>query len=196
MKSVLRSSLIAGALVCAIVAVQSPSAWADTFQLDQTVDATTTLAKLHQTVVIPQGTFHGTINESNGAVKGTLRLPPASTTVRIAGIGVATATFSLAPTGPVRGRFHFSTYEIVATSTFNIIVSSVKPLGLPVNLVPKGCGTSSPISLQFHGTISPINGGTVSGTYTIPSLRSCGALTLALTAALAGPNNAFSANLS
>ena len=45
------------------------------------------------------------------------------------------------------------------------------------------------------GRISLTSGGKVSGSYTIPPLSRCGALTVALNQLIAGPGNVFSATL-
>lgn len=165
--------------------------------IDETVNAQTTLATLQQTVTIPPGTFVGTTSELSGKVKGTLKLPAASTTVSLAGIGLVTATFELAPTKKVTGKLlpPSPLFRLKATSTFNIDVVSVEPLGLPVNLAGSHCSTSKPVTLKFSGRIGLTTGGKVSGTYTIPPLSKCGAITLALNEVLAGPGNTFAATL-
>src|ERR1019366_7386431 len=57
--------------------------------VNYTVNASTTLAKLHQTVTVPPGTFKGSIDLTTATLTGNLVLPPASTTVSGAGIGLA-----------------------------------------------------------------------------------------------------------
>jgi hypothetical protein len=149
-------------------------------------------------VVIPPGKFHGAITSGSNNVRrltGNLKLPPATTTLKIAGIGLATVTVSLVQTKRVVGTLSPSTFLLVATSTFNIRVNSVKPVGLPVNLVGNSCETSTPVHLKFSGTISPFSGGSVSGTYTIPPLANCGAVTAVLNAAVAGGGNTFTATM-
>lgn len=165
------------------------------FPIRTTVDATTTIAKLNQTVKVPQGTFSGWFNTNNGRLKGTLKLPPASTTVSLAGLGLAQATFSLAPTKGVAGKVNLRTFVVVATSTFNILVTSVDPVGTSLNLVGPHCRTSTPISLTFSGQISPLGSSTVSGSYTIPSFEDCHLAAPVLSAAISGPGNTFTATM-
>ena len=138
--------VLAGATV-ALATVPASSAGAVTLPVDYTVDASTTLATLHQTVTVPPGTFTGTIDLSDGDLSGDLALPPATTTVGLAGIGLATATFRLAPTKPITGRVDLSTLVVTATASFDVRVTSVDPLGLPTNLVGNSCGTSKPVSV-------------------------------------------------
>jgi hypothetical protein len=166
-----------------------------TIGVDRIVNAQTTIAKLNQTVVIPAGTFKGGVSAATGKLRGNLKLPPASTTVSLAGIGLADATFSIVPTKSVTGVFNFNNYRLTATSLFNIHVDSVTPAGTDINLVGARCGTSAPVSLAFSGKVSPFSTGNVSGSYTIPKLQHCEAITAVLNAMLAGPGNTFTASM-
>ena len=123
-------------------------------------------------------------------------MPPASTTVRLAGIGLATATFVLAPTRAVHGKVNFSKFTISATSTFNIVIRSLDPKGTSLNLVGNHCQTSTPVSLTFSGPFQVIGQSTYTGTYTIPPLANCELLTTVLNTMVPGPGNAFSATFS
>jgi hypothetical protein len=189
------SAWVLSSLLFAAVTCSTAGAADNTFPIKATVNAKTTIKKLNQTVVIPQGTFVGSIDTTKGRISGKLKLPAASSTVMLAGIGLAKATFSMVPTKQVSGTIDFSTLDVHATSTFNILVTSVKPLGTSLNVVGSSCKTSTPVSLKFSGVISPISGGTFSGTYTIPSLANCGLSTIALNELLAGPGNTFTAQM-
>ncbi len=167
---------------------------ADLYPIDYVVKATTTLAKLNETVTVPPGTFKGSLNLDNFVLRGVLSLPPASTTVSLGGIGLATATFRLAETKPVTGKVNLSALKVTATSTFNVLVTSVKPLGLPVNLVGNDCGTATPVSVTFSGKFSFSGASKFSGTYTIPPLQNCGLATTVLNEVIPGPGNVFSAS--
>jgi hypothetical protein len=193
------ASLVLVLMGVSSAAVAVPSAGAsEVIYFTAAVKAQTTLATLNQTVVVPPGTFKGTIRSGSsnvGHVKGNLKLPPATTTMSLAGIGLATVTVQMVATKPTVGTLNPTNFAITATSTFNIDVTSVKPLSLPVNVVGKRCATSTPVRLTFSGTISPLSGGTASGTYTIPSFAHCGAATVALDTVVSGPGNTFSAKL-
>ncbi len=184
---------LVGGVACSVPAGAAAKAPHAKVSVHDSVKASTTLAKLQQTVVIPPGTFVGTVAPANGAMRGALTLPSATTTLKIAGIGLATVTVSLTQTKATTGTFNFTTFLVRATSTFNIHVDSVKPLGLPVNLVGSHCTTTTPVALRFSGVVSPFGGGTVSGKYTIPPLTRCRASTSALNVALAGGGNTFTA---
>jgi hypothetical protein len=174
----------------------SASAADTVIPVSYTVNASTTLAKLHQTVTVPPGTFKGSIDLSTAALTGNLTLPPASTTISVAGIGLAKATFELSPVKPVVGTVNFSTLAVTATAQFNVLVTSVQPLSLPLNLVGNKCGTSQPVSVTFSGTFSLTAKSSFAGTYTIPPLTHCGLATPALNLVIPGPGNAFNASFS
>jgi hypothetical protein len=183
--------------VCVLMAGAPEAGAADTvIPISYTVNASTTLAKLHQTVVVPPGSFKGSIDLTTSTLTGNLALPPASTTVSVAGIGLATATFELSAVKPVVGKVDLSTLSVTATAQFNVLVTSVEPLFLPVNLVGARCGTTQPVSVTFSGTFSLTAKSTFSGTYTIPPLSRCGLATPALNLVIPGPGNVFNASFS
>ena len=157
------------------------------------VHASTTLAKLKQSVVIPTGRLSGTLNPLTGALKANLALPPASSTIALAGIGLVTATFSVVPTKPVVGTIDFTTSTITTTSVFNIHVDSVEPQGTSVNLVGTTCQTSVPITMTLTGAFAPFGPSTFSSAYTIPPFAHCRLGTEALNLAVAGSGNSFTA---
>lgn len=164
------------------------------YPIDYKVNAQTTLAKLNETVKVPPGKFVGSLNLDNFVLRGTLTLPPASTTVSLAGIGLATATFKLAETKPVTGKVNLNALTVTSTASFNVLVTSVTPLGLPVNLVGNSCGTSKPVSVTFSGKFSFSGSSTFSGDYTIPPLQHCELATTALNLVIPGPGNVFKAS--
>jgi hypothetical protein len=154
------------------------------------VDATTTLKKLNQTVKVPRGTFVGSVNIATSKLTGVITLPPAKAPVKLAGIGLATATFKMTEVKPVTGSIDPS-FVVTATGVFNIQIVSVTPVGLAsVNLVGNQCTTSTPVSVTMSG---PFTAGKFSGIYTIPPLQNCGAATKALNLVVPGPGNTFSA---
>jgi hypothetical protein len=170
-----------------------PAGASSRLALDWTVSATTHLSKLNMNVTPPPGTFKGKVNLKNGRITGHLSLPPAHTTIAVAGLGLVTATFEVKTTRPVTGTLDLSTLQVSTTSTFRVLVPSVTPAGLPVNLAPAGCATATPVTLSLGGKASLTGPSRFSGSYTIPAFAHCGALTVPFDALVSGPNNAFSA---
>lgn len=197
-----RALLLAPALFMAAALLAVPSgpvaaaAPAPTLPLHWTVNATTHVKKLDVNVTPPPGSFTGSVNLSTGKVVGHLSLPPAHTTIRLAGVGLVTATFVVQPVKPVRGRVDFTTLRVTTHSVFRVLVPSVTPLGLPINLVPSTCGTARPVHLSLGGPINLTGANTFRGAYRIPLFSRCGSLTLPFDLALSGPGNTFSATFS
>ena len=115
------------AATLALASASSASAANPTFPFDWKVDASTHLKKLNQTVTVPTGSFVGSVDLVTGALTGHITLPPATSTVKLAGIGLARATFQIAEVRPVTGHIDFATLRATATSVFNIKVVRVSP---------------------------------------------------------------------
>ena len=160
------------------------------------VHVTTTIAKENQTVIVPRGTLTGKLNARTGALTATLALPPASSPVQLAGIGLATATFQTVPTKAVKGRVDFKKGTISTSSTFNIHIISVTPVGTSLNLVGNNCITTQAIKLALTGKFVLVGPSTFSTTYTIPPFQNCGLITVAVNQLVPGPGNAFNATFS
>jgi hypothetical protein len=188
--------LLAAPAVAAGLVLTAPTAGAanPTVPFDWSIKASTHLAKLNQTVSVPKGTFKGQVDLVTQKLTGSISLPPASTTVKIAGVGLATATFKIAEVKPVTGTVSFSTLQAKATSVFDIRVTKVAPAVAPsLNLVGTSCKTSTPVTVTMSGTASLTAASTFKGTYTIPPLAGCGLLTTVLNQLVPGPGNTFTA---
>jgi hypothetical protein len=162
------------------------------------VDASTHLKKLNQTVVVPRGLMLARIDLVTGDLAALMALPEAKSTIKLAGLPLATATFKMEQAGLITGHVDLATFKVTTTARFNIRVVSLKAVGglLPVNLVGNSCTTSQPVSVTMSGTASLTGPSTFSGTYTIPSFKSCGLATTALTLGVSGPGNTFTATAS
>jgi|SRR5262245_36166529 hypothetical protein len=169
-----------------------PSASADpVLSLDWNVNASTHLKKLNMDVQVPQGKFYGVIDLGTGDLAGFLLLPPAEVKMQALGLlPLVDATFQIAPAF-VSGHVDLSTLQVTTTSSFDINITKVTAAGLPANLVGDHCTTSKPVVVDIGGKADLTNGSTFTGTYTIPPLKSCGALTPALSAVMSGPGNTF-----
>jgi hypothetical protein len=188
----LAAPLLALSLLGATAAPTSAATPQGGVRFNYWIDATTTLAKLNQTVTVPRGTFSGTIDLATSKLTGHITLPPATATVSGAGLPLATATFQIAEVKPVTGFFDFASLMATATSVFNIQLVSLSPAALPfLNLVGDKCVTSKPVHVTMSGSIVPPL--VFSGKYAIPPLQNCGALTAALNLVVPGRGNTFTA---
>ncbi len=190
------AALLVVPAVLAGLALTAPAAGAanPTFPFDWNIKASTHLQKLDQTVSVPKGSFKGQVDLVTGKLTGSISLPPASTTMQVAGVGLATATFKIAQVKPVTGTVNFSTFQAKATSVFDIKVTKVAPALTPsVNLVGNACKTTTPVKVTMSGKASLTASSTFKGTYTIPPLANCGLLTPVLNQLVPGPGNTFTA---
>jgi hypothetical protein len=181
-------------LLASLVAMPAAGAVDPTITVTETLNASTHLKTLNQTVQIPPGTFTATIDLVTGDLTGDIVLPPGTFVLKELGIPLATATMAVQPTKPVTGHVDLSTFAVTATSTFNIKVTRAAPALTPsLNLVGNNCTTSTPVSVTMTGTANLAGASTFSGTYTIPPFENCQLLTPALRLLVSGPGNTFNA---
>jgi hypothetical protein len=166
---------------------------------DYTVNATTHVKKLNQTITVPGGRFVGGIDllwDANhiAALQGNITLPPAKFTFSVAGIvPLVTATAKITQTQPVTGGLDLNNFTITATATFNIRIVSAYATGTTNNLVGNSCVTATPVSVTMSGPASLFGASTFTGEYTLPNFKTCGLATTALNLVLPGPGNTFTA---
>jgi hypothetical protein len=158
------------------------------------IRATTHVKKLNQTISPPPGTFKGQIDLDQERLTGSINLPPATFTMKLANtVPLLTATARIVQAKPVTGTINLSTLRVKATSTFNLRIVSAYATGVPVNLVGNSCTTATPISVTMSGVASLTAASKFSGTFTIPPFKTCGVATTALNQLIPGPGNTFSA---
>lgn len=161
--------------------------------VDYNLTATTHIKKLNQDVTIKNGDMLATVDLNTGNLTGHLTLPPATTTITEAGVGVLTATFQMKEAKPISGHINFATLHVTATSVFNILVKSAYLGPIPINLVGNNCTTASPVSVTMSGKASFTGPSTFTGTYTIPQFKNCSLSTTVLNQLIPGPGNTFKA---
>lgn len=191
-----RASAVTFAL--AIVAVclgpATPAGADPILPITWTVNASTTLKALNQTVVVPPGTFAGQVDLGTGSLRGDLNLPPASTTMKLLSLPLANAVFSMEQARPITGSIDLAAGTVTTTASFTARLRSLKPTLLPVNLVGNNCRTVSPITVTMGGPFSLTGASTFTGTYTMPKFRDCGLLvTPIINLIIPGPGNTLTA---
>ncbi|HEY8526027.1 MAG TPA: hypothetical protein VIL48_13745 [Acidimicrobiales bacterium] len=188
------ATLIAAALAT-LVARGEPASAEPTVPIEQRIDAVAHVARLGQDIEVRGGSFRGTVDLGTGAVVGDLSLPPASTFVNLVGlVPAARATFVMEPIGPAAGHVDLAGGTFSVTSTFDIHVPEIDPLGLGLaNLSTPTCKTSTPITVTMSGPFNLDGASTFTGTFTIPPFQGCGLATTALNLLAPGPGNTFTA---
>jgi hypothetical protein len=162
--------------------------------LDWTLDAQTHLNSLDLDVDVTGGRFVGQVDLGTGDITGDITLPRAETQLQLIGLPLAKVAFEVAPVGPATGHVDLSTLTATLTSTFDIKVPYVRPLGIPfLNLVGNRCQTATSITLTLSGPVDLVGGSTFSGTFAVPKFKNCGIATAALNLVVPGDGNTFTA---
>jgi hypothetical protein len=184
--------------LAASLALAPPASAEPLVPIDQSIDAVATIASLDQDIEITGGSFTGTVDLGTGGVSGDIVLPPAKTFIRLAGlVPAARATFEMTPAAPVTGTIDLAGGTASITSSFNIRVPRIDPLGLGlVNLSTPRCTTVTPITVTMSGPFSLTGASTFTGEFTIPRFKDCGLATTALNLLAPGDGNTFTATAS
>ncbi|WP_353953400.1 hypothetical protein V6K52_08280 [Knoellia sp. S7-12] len=185
-----------GAAAALVVGV-APSANAEVWVLNYHADVTSTIKKLNQTVKFPRGSASTSLDLATRKITGgTVTLPAATATMSIAGLPLVKVTQKVEQVGTVTGVLDDAN-RITVTQRFNIRITRVEALGIPVNLVPSTCITSTPVTAVLKGQLGGFyDPYTLNGTYTIPKFKQCGLNTLLLNLAIPGPGNTLKATFS
>jgi hypothetical protein len=193
-RAVAAISLAIAGIVGSVATTSSPAGAEPILPIDWNVDATVHIASLGIDNTVTGGSITGNVDLGTGVLTVDLVLPPSEATLDLLGIGVADVGFAVEPTGPATGTVDLATLTASVTSSFNIRIPYVRPLGLPFNLVGNRCQTREPITLTMSGAIDLVNGSTFSGEFSIPRFRNCGLLTTPILNLLVpGDGNTFSA---
>ena len=141
------------------------------------------------------GTLSTTADLTTSTLTGTLTLPPATGSFKELGLIPVTATTEMIQDGTATGTVNFTTNAVTTTATDTIKLTSLKVAGVPI-LVGPSCETSpATIAVSSEAGFNVLNGGTLSGTYTIPPFAHCGLATLLINLTLPGPGNTISLTL-
>jgi hypothetical protein len=110
---------------------------------------------------------------------GHLALPTQHTTFKLIGFVPVEADVTFIEAAPVQGHLNFSGDDasVAATASYYVKLSNVKLAGLP-GLVGSNCKTSSPVSIPTNtpagGRFDLIDGGPLTGTFTLGNFSNCG----------------------
>ncbi len=182
--------------VGAILATAAPASAQTKVTVKYPVTGSTLLKKVDATAALGPGTLTSTVNLSTGAVTATLSLPPASVSFEELDLIPVTATTAFLSDGPTTGTVNLDTGAVTTTSHIILQVTSLSVAGLPIP-VPNGCESASPATVTVNSLpgFSIVNGGSLSGTYTVPPFAHCGLLTPVLNLTIPGPGNTITLKL-
>lgn len=184
-------------LVAAFTIAAAPAASADTvIKVRYPVHGSTFLKAANATVKLGPGTLRSKVDLNTGTVTASLNLPPATGSFKELGLIPVTATVAFIQNGPTTGKVNLNTGAVMTKSSITLQITSLSVAGLPVPVGP-ACESATPaaVSLASRPGFSIVNGGTVSGTYTVPPFAHCGLITPVLNLTITGPGNAISLSL-
>jgi hypothetical protein len=186
-------------LVAALAIAATPAAASasdTTLTVRYPINGSTFIKATNASLTLGPGTLRSTVDLNTGALTAKLNLPPATGSFKELGIVPVTATVALLQNGPTTGNINLNTGAVSTTSHVTLQITSLNVAGLPVPVGPS-CESATPatISLASQPGFSITNGGTVSGTYTIPPFAHCGLITPVLNLTIAGPDNTISLTL-
>lgn len=191
------ATAIAGLLALAtIAATPAAASAATTLKVRYPVKGSTVIKAANATVTLGPGTLRSRVNLSNGNVTASLNLPPATGSFKELGLVPVTATVAFIQNGPTTGKVDLNTGAVTTMSNITLQITSLSVSGLPVPVGPS-CESATPasVALASQPGFSIVNGGTVSGTYTIPPFAGCGLITPVLNLTITGPGNTISLTL-
>ena len=180
----------------ALASPAAPTAPSDsTVSVSYPVTGSTFIKAIGSTIDLGPGTLSTTADLTTSTLTGTLTLPPATGSFKELGLIPVTATTEMIQDGTATGTVNFTTNAVTTTATDTIKLTSLKVAGVPIFVGPS-CETSpTTIAVSSQAGFNVLNGGTLSGTYTIPPFAHCGLATLLINLTLPGPGNTISLTL-
>jgi len=191
------ATAIAGLLALATIAATPAAASAATvLKVRYPVNGSTFLKAANATVPLGPGALRSRVNLTTGAVTASLNLPPATGSFKELGLIPVTATVAFIQNGPTTGTVDLNTGAVTTMSSITLQITSLSVGGLPVPVGPS-CESATPasVALASQPGFSIVNGGTVSGTYTVPPFAGCGLITPVLNLTITGPGNTITLTL-
>jgi hypothetical protein len=192
------ATALAGLLAAVAIAATPAAASATdtTLTVRYPVNGSTFLKAANATVTLGPGTLRSKVNLTTGKVTASLNLPPATGSFTELGLVPVTATVAFVQNGPTTGTVNLSTGAVSTMSSITLQITSLSVSGLPVPVGPF-CESATPasVALASQPGFSIVNGGTVSGTYTVPPFAHCGLVTPVLNLTVTGPGNTISLTL-
>jgi hypothetical protein len=184
------------ATACAVLGTPVAAPAATKITVRYPVTGSTVIAKPGATVALGPGKLTSTVNLATGALRARISLPPATASFKEFGVIPVSATTAFVQNGPATGTLDVNTGAVTTTAHITLQVTSLTIAGIPVP-VPAGCASASPatIPLASQPGFSIVNGGNLSGSYTLPPFSNCGLLTPLLNLTIPGPGNTITLTL-
>lgn len=194
-----RAAVAAAATLAAggMLMVMSGSASASTHvHAKYKVTGSTFIKAPNFTLALGPGSLAVNLDAATGNLTANLALPDATGSFLQFGVVPVTATTRFINDGPTTGKLNLNTGAVTTTShiTLQIVSLSVAGINVPVG---DGCETASPVAVTVHSQkgFNVLDGGKLSGTYTVGLFDHCGLATLLINATIPGSGNTITLKL-
>ncbi|QFU87397.1 hypothetical protein [Amycolatopsis sp. YIM 10] len=181
---------MAAAVFSAGVLAAAPAS-AATLKVRYPVTGESVVKKTGSPLALGPGTLDTTVTTKPGGgdISGVLSIPPAKASFQVFGFIPVKATVTVIPTGPVTGEIKQGV--ITTHADAYIQLSDIWVAGIFYTPVGNECKTQNPVGmdLKSEGDFTIFNGGTVSGSYTIPEFKNCTIFAPLLSSLVSGPDN-------
>lgn len=185
------------AVVAGIGVSASPAAADATITVGYPISGTTHINAPNSDIALGPGTLTTTVDLTTGAVTGgSVTLPPATSSFTELGLIPVTVTTNFIQDGQTTGTISLQTGAVTSSSQITIQITDLKVAGLDIP-VGNSCETKTPITEELDSTagFSVLNGGDVTGTYTIPDFAHCLLATPLINLTIPGPDNTITLTL-
>lgn len=188
----------AGLLTLAGVGITAAPATAagTTITVRYPVTGSTNLAAPNATLPLGPGKLTATADLSTYTVTAKLSLPDATGSFKEQNLIPVTATAQLINDGPTTGTVNANTGAVATTSKITMRIVDLTVGGIP-QLIGNSCETVTPVTVSVASQpgFNILNGGNLTGTYTIPPFAHCLLDTLLINLTLPGPGNTITLTL-
>lgn len=157
-----------------VSAVAAPASAQSTLTATYPVNGSTFIKATNASLALGPGTLAATLDLETGGIQAHLTLPASTGSFTEFGVIPVTATAEFTEEGATTGQLDLSTGAVTSTSHVTIKLTALRVAGIPTP-VGDHCQTESPatIALASGASFNVLNGGPLSGTYTIPKFEHC-----------------------
>lgn len=185
------------AAAAALVMIPAAAHAATIVTLKHDATGTSVIEKTSSTIALGPTTLTTDLDIDTGDFTGSLPLPATTTEFKAAGFLPVKADVSFVPVGPVTGRIDLTQTQAKVTSVarYTVKLSNIKVAGFPT-FAGNSCQTTTPASIPADTPegegFDLLEGGNLTGTYTLPQFANCGINTSLINALVPGPGNTVS----
>ncbi|MFC5748204.1 hypothetical protein [Actinomadura rugatobispora] len=186
----------AGLAAGAVLAVPSAAQAEPILKVDYPATGTTFIKATNSSLNLGPGTLKSSLDLGTGSLTANLVMPPAQGEFKQWGVIPVSVTTTLIEAAPTTGTIDLNTGKVTSTSKVTLKLSNLKVAGIPTP-VGDNCKTKTPatINLVSGDDWNVLQGGTLTGTYTIPEFQNCILATPLINLTVPGPDNTISVKL-